>query len=107
VLRIRVKSIFQIGLNRRSIVMPALIAGIHVFRLAVAKVGEGRLGRNNRIATSKFLNQPCVSRAHLESMLLPGIPKIFLQQNRQFSATPRREASYGHRKNPNSLGSNV
>jgi hypothetical protein len=48
----------------------------------VAKVGEGRLGRNNRIATSKSLNQPCVSRADLESMLLPRTPKIFLQQYR-------------------------
>jgi hypothetical protein len=37
----------------------------------VAKVGDGRLGRNNRIATRKSLNQPCVSRADLESMLLP------------------------------------
>jgi hypothetical protein len=46
----------------------------------VAKVGEGRLGRNNRIATGKSLNQPCVSRADLESMLLPWTPKIFLQQ---------------------------
>jgi hypothetical protein len=48
----------------------------------VAKVGEGRLGRNNRIGRSKFLNQPCVSRAGLESMLLRRTPKIFLQQYR-------------------------
>jgi hypothetical protein len=48
----------------------------------VAKVGEGRLGRNNRIGRSESLNQPCVSRADLESMLLPRTPKIFLQQNR-------------------------
>jgi hypothetical protein len=51
----------------------------------VAKVGEGRLGRNNRIATRKSLNQPCVSRADLESMLLPRIPKIFLQKYRPIS----------------------
>jgi hypothetical protein len=48
----------------------------------VAKVGEERLGRNNRIGRSKFLNQPCVSRADLESMLLRRTPKIFLQQYR-------------------------
>jgi hypothetical protein len=56
----------------------------------VAKVGEGRLGRNNRIATSKSLNQPCVSRADLESMLLPRTPKIFLQQNRPISGMTAR-----------------
>src|SRR6516164_1123987 len=48
----------------------------------VAKVGEGRFGRNNRIGSSKSLNQPCVSRADLESMLLPRTRKIFLQQYR-------------------------
>jgi hypothetical protein len=48
----------------------------------VAKVGEGQLGRNNRIATSKFLNQHCVPAADLESMLLSRMPKIFLQQYR-------------------------
>jgi hypothetical protein len=47
-----------------------------------AKVGEERLGRNNRIGRSKFLDQPCVLRAGLESMLLRRTPKIFLQQYR-------------------------
>ena len=51
----------------------------------VAKVGEGPLGRNNRIATSKSLNQPCVSWVDPESMLLPRTPKIFLQQYRPVS----------------------
>src|SRR6516225_11102090 len=42
----------------------------------VAKVGEGRLRRNNRIAMRKSLN-------HLAYRgLLPRIPKIFLQQYR-------------------------
>src|SRR6516162_9466511 len=56
----------------------------------VAKVGEGRLGRNNRIGRSKSLNQPCVSRADLEPMLLPRTPKIFLQQNRPEAEMGRR-----------------
>jgi hypothetical protein len=54
----------------------------------VAKVGEGRLGRNNRIGRSESLNQPCVSGADLESMLLPRTPKIFLQQYRPDSEAP-------------------
>ena len=54
----------------------------------VAKVGEERLGRNNRIGRSKFLNQPCVSRADLESMLLRRTPKIFLQQYRADPEVP-------------------
>jgi hypothetical protein len=48
----------------------------------VAKVGEGQLVRNDRIAASKSLNQPCTSTAHLEAMLLPRTPKIVLQQYR-------------------------
>jgi hypothetical protein len=48
----------------------------------VAKVGEQQLRRNNRIATSKSLNQHCVLAADLGSMLLPQMPKIVLQQYR-------------------------
>jgi hypothetical protein len=48
----------------------------------LAKVGALQLGRNNRIATSKFLNQHFVPTADLESMLLSRTPKIFLQQYR-------------------------
>jgi hypothetical protein len=46
----------------------------------VAKVGEGHLRRNNRIGTTSFLNQHCVSALDLESILLVWMRKIFLQQ---------------------------
>jgi hypothetical protein len=46
----------------------------------VVKVGEGHLGRNNRIAANKFLNRYCASGLDLESILLARTRKILLQQ---------------------------
>jgi hypothetical protein len=37
-------------------------------------------------ATSKSLNQPCVSWVNLESILLPRTPKLFFQQYRPKAA---------------------
>src|SRR5260370_10305911 len=46
----------------------------------VAKVGEGHLERNNRIAANKFLNRYCESGLDLQSILLARMHKILLQQ---------------------------
>jgi hypothetical protein len=48
----------------------------------VAKVGKWQLGRDNRIATSKSLNQHCASAADLESMLLNVIEAVIMQVGR-------------------------
>jgi hypothetical protein len=48
---------------------------------SVAKLDEGRLARNNRIAPKELLNRYCALVALLKSMLLAQAPKIVLQQN--------------------------
>jgi len=51
-----------------------------LIRDIVAKVGEGYPWRNNRIQTSRSLNQCCFQALDLESILPARTRKIFLQQ---------------------------